>query len=159
MWWRQRRQRRRQKYNDMGKLQLRPPWSSPGLLEGVLFHVGIQISTRSNKITVLLYTYCNDQYNYQFMWFAEDLFLCKSVACGAFPPFFDPFAPKISCHRNVYHLKVYVVSQLNILTWQSPSWLVKTAYQLPYSCSQATTFLKCFVVLQFLVEFLSIHRS
>jgi hypothetical protein len=46
-------------------------------------------------ILILLSTYCYDQYDYQFMWLAEDLFLCKSIACGAFPPFFDPITPKI----------------------------------------------------------------
>ncbi len=36
------------------------------------------------------------------MWLAEDLFLWISVACGAFPPVFDPVASKIPYHRKLY---------------------------------------------------------
>ena len=45
-------------------------------------------------------TYCNDQYDYQFMRLAEDLFLL-SVAHGAPPPFFfDHIAQKVPYHVN-----------------------------------------------------------
>ncbi len=71
----------------------------------------------SNLLTVMMcgsdndidLTNFNDHYDYQFMWLAEDLFLCKSVARRAFPPFFYPTAPKIPYHRNLYHLMVWSI--------------------------------------------------
>ena len=51
----------------------------------------------SNNDNDIELTYCNDQYDYQFMRLAEDLFLLfKSVARGASPPFFDIIAQKVT---------------------------------------------------------------
>jgi len=48
-------------------------------------------------------TYCNDQYDYQFMRLVEDLFLLfKSVARGAFPPFFN------HCQKVPYRVLNYL---------------------------------------------------
>jgi hypothetical protein len=68
---------------------------------GTLKHTDSYIRNNNRRINLencknLQYLWLVAEYDYQFMWLVEDLFLYgKSVARGAFPPFFDLMAPKI----------------------------------------------------------------